>query len=63
MKKCVNCSSDLGKDEIAICKKMFGKNSMQFLCLICLSEYLNVDQEILMEKIEQLKEEGCTLFL
>jgi len=63
MKTCVNCSKDLVKDEIALCKKMLGKNTKQFLCLNCLSEYLNTDQGILLEKIEQFKEDGCTLFL
>ena len=60
MKACVNCSKYLDKDEIALCKKMLGKNTKQFLCLNCLSEYLNTDQDILLEKIEQFKEEGCT---
>ena len=63
MKICINCSRNLKKDEIALNKKMLGKNTKQFLCLDCLSEYLNTDQEILLEKIEQFKEEGCTLFL
>lgn len=63
MKNCVNCEVSLRKDEIALCKKMLGKNTKQFLCLSCLSEYLNTDEEILLEKIEQFKEEGCTLFL
>lgn len=63
MKVCVNCDTTLEKDDIAICKKMLGKNTKQFLCLCCLSEYLNTDEEILLEKIEQFKEEGCTLFL
>lgn len=63
MKTCVNCSKDLVIDEIALCKKMLGKNTKQFLCINCLSEYLNTDQSILLEKIEQFKEEGCTLFL
>lgn len=63
MEKCFNCSKDLVKDEIALCKKMLGKNSKQFLCLDCLSAYLNTDQNILLEKIIQFKEEGCTLFL
>ncbi|MCI9491021.1 MAG: hypothetical protein HFG97_13710 [Dorea sp.] len=63
MKICVNCSRNLTKDEAALNKKMLGKKTKQFLCLSCLSEYLNTDQEILLEKIEQFKEEGCTLFL
>lgn len=63
MKACVKCGKSLMKDEIALNKKMLGKNTKQHLCLDCLSEYLNTDQEILLEKIEQFKEEGCTLFL
>lgn len=62
MKQCVNCSQDLSKEEGALSKKLLGKNTKQFLCLNCLSEYLNTDQDILKEKIEQFKEEGCTLF-
>lgn len=62
MKKCMNCQRSLIKDEIALNKKLLGKATKQFLCLGCLSEYLNTDQEILLEKIEQFKEEGCTLF-
>ena len=62
MKKCMNCQRSLIKDEIALNKKLLGKAAKQFLCLRCLSEYLNTDQEILLEKIEQFKDEGCTLF-
>lgn len=63
MKICTNCSKNLAKDEIALSKKMLGKNTKQYLCLGCLSDYLNTDKEILLEKIEQFKEEGCTLFV
>ena len=62
MKKCLECNKNLTKDEIGLNKKMLGRNTKQFLCLECLSNYLNTDTEILIEKIEQLKEEGCTLF-
>lgn len=63
MKRCINCDRKLEKDEIALNKKMIGKSTKQLLCLDCLSDYLDTDQEILKEKIEQFKEEGCTLFL
>lgn len=63
MKSCVKCKKELIKDEVALCKKMLGKNTKQFLCIDCLSEFLNTEQEILLNKIEQFKEEGCTLFL
>jgi len=63
MKKCIECSKGLSKDESALNKKLLGKNTKQFLCLDCLSNYLNTDKEILEDKIMQFKEEGCTLFL
>ena len=63
MKKCESCSNTIEKDEVALCKKLLGKNTKQFLCLRCLGEYLNTDEEILKEKIQQFKDEGCTLFV
>lgn len=63
MRKCELCCCNLSKDEVAINKKLLGRNCKQFLCLQCLSEYLNIDIEILEEKIVQFKEDGCTLFL
>lgn len=63
MKDCINCGAVLTKDEVALCRKLLGKKTKQFLCLSCLSKYLNTDEDILLEKIEQFKEEGCVLFL
>lgn len=62
MKKCIECGKKLTKDEIALNKKLINKNTKQFLCLDCLSAFLNTDCEILEDKIVQFKEEGCTLF-
>lgn len=62
MKKCIECGRTLTKDEIALNKKLINKNTKQFLCMDCLSVFLNTDREILEDKIVQFKEEGCTLF-
>lgn len=62
MKKCLQCDKKLSKDEEGLNKKLLGKSTKQFLCIECLSSYLNTDTEILKEKITQFKEEGCTLF-
>ena len=62
MKNCLKCNKELSKDEVGLNKKLLGKNTKQFLCLECLSSYLNTNTEILQEKIVQFKEEGCTLF-
>ena len=61
--RCIQCGKILSKDEVALCKKLLGKNTKQFLGLDCLSAFLNTDSEILLQKIEQFKEEGCTLFV
>ena len=52
----------LTKDEIGITKKLIDKKTTQFYCLACLAEQLEVTEEELVAKIEEFKEEGCTLF-
>ena len=52
----------LTKDEIGINKKLLGEHLSDFYCLDCLAEYLEVTVQDLNDKIEEFKEEGCTLF-
>ena len=62
-KQCFVCGKiPLTKDEIGIVKKMLDKKAKQFYCLSCLAEYFEVTEEELLAKIEQFKDEGCTLF-
>lgn len=62
-KQCYVCGKQpLSKDEIGLVKKLIGKKAKQFYCLPCLAEYFEVTEEELMAKIEQFKDEGCTLF-
>ncbi len=61
--KCVSCFKDnLDNDTVALNKKLLGKKVESFYCLPCLAEYLNTTVEELLDKIEEFKEEGCTLF-
>ena len=61
---CVSCHKyNLDKDTIALNKKLLGKNIENFYCMDCLADYLNTTIEDLQDKIEEFKEEGCTLFL
>ncbi len=61
--KCVACfKEDLSKNTIALNKKLLGLNIDHFYCLACLAGFLNVTTEDLLDKIEEFKEEGCTLF-
>lgn len=65
MKKqdCKICfKSPLSKDEIGINKKLLGTNMKFFFCLDCLADYLECTKDELLDKIEEFKEEGCTLF-
>lgn len=61
--ECVICGKkELEKDTIAINKKLLGTNITNFYCMDCLAEYLGCTVEELLDKIEEFKEEGCTLF-
>lgn len=60
---CYVCGKeDLSRNEIGLAKKLLDKNTKRFYCLGCLAEYLEVDAEFLLEKVEEFKTQGCTLF-
>jgi hypothetical protein len=62
-KNCYVCDKQgLSKNEIGLTKKLLGKEVKRFYCLDCLAEYLEVDVDILLAKVEEFKEQGCTLF-
>ena len=65
MKKtfCKDCGKSLIKDEIALYKKIIDVDSNEFLCLDCMGEMLGCSVEDLKTKIEEFKEQGCTLFI
>lgn len=60
---CVDCERQLTKDEVALNKKLFSLNLEEFRCLDCLSVSLGCEVEDLQIKIEEFKEQGCTLFI
>ncbi|MDD6846896.1 MAG: hypothetical protein PUE07_05210 [bacterium] len=65
MKKehCISCSKEItDKDVIALNKKLLGKDIDHYYCLECLADFLGVTVDELKDKIEEFKEEGCTLF-
>lgn len=62
-KVCYVCGkTPLSKDEVGLTKKLIDKKPDKFYCLSCLAEYLEVTEEELQDKIEEFKDEGCTLF-
>lgn len=63
MEECYYCKLVLSKDDKALCKKLLGRKIKQYFCREHLAEVLDIDVDTLTEKVEQFKEEGCTLFL
>lgn len=62
-RNCYICGKEaLSKNEIGLTKKLLSKDARTFYCLDCLAEYLEVDTEFLLEKIEEFKSQGCDLF-
>lgn len=62
-KICCNCTKSLAKDEIALAKKLLGAETEEFYCLDCMAEYFGCEVDDLRDKINEFKEQGCTLFL
>lgn len=62
-KACIECGKNLNKDEVALSQKMLGREITEFYCIDCLAEYIECDRDDLEVKIEEFKEQGCTLFL
>jgi len=62
-KVCYVCGKEnLSKNEIGLTKKLLDLNVKHFYCLNCLAEYLEVDTEFLLERVEEFKMQGCILF-
>ena len=63
MIECVICGKiHLDKDTIGINKKLLGISIDNFYCMDCLAAHLECTVDELLDKIEEFKEEGCTLF-
>ena len=60
---CIACGkSNLSKNEIGITKKLLGTKSKNFYCLDCLANFLEVEPQDILDKIEDFKNAGCKLF-
>lgn len=63
MKICKDCGATLSKDEIALTKKLIDTKAKEFFCLNCMSDMFDCTREDLEIKVEEFKEQGCTLFV
>lgn len=60
---CTSCNKAVSKEEKGITMKMFGKDIKKYYCLDCLAAMLDVTTDVLKEKIEDFRNEGCKLFI
>lgn len=61
-KVCIDCGNPLSKNVIALNKKLISLELKDFSCLDCLSDAFTCEKEDLEIKMEEYKEQGCTLF-
>ena len=60
---CIVCGKrSLTKNEISITKKLLGIKSKNFYCIECLANFLEVEPQDILDKIEDFKNDGCKLF-
>ncbi|MDR0611480.1 MAG: hypothetical protein LBG58_15335 [Planctomycetaceae bacterium] len=62
--KCRFCNEFVDKDTVALNKKIINRNQPKdrMVCITCMAETLECTVEDLRDKIEEYKQEGCTLF-
>ena len=63
MKQCAGCGRILTNNEIGLTKKLVSRGAEEFFCLTCLAARFGVSEALLLEKIEQFRAMGCTLFV
>lgn len=59
---CMKCGKRLQKTDIGLHKKLIHRYACEFMCVDCLSEYINVPKRDLLEKAEYFKRQGCSFF-
>lgn len=63
MSRCQSCNRKLTTNEIGISLRLLGRNTQRLLCRECLAGELKVDPNLIDAKIEQFRQQGCTLFV
>jgi len=60
---CITCGKrPLSKNELGINKKLLGMKTQNFFCIECLANFLEVEPQDILDKIEDFKHDGCKLF-
>ena len=63
IKKCIDCEKPLTKDEVALSRKLIDPDTDELYCLSCMAKNYGCTEDDLKIKIQEFKEQGCTLFL
>lgn len=63
MNVCICCDKELSFNEVGATKKFINRGSTVFYCKECLAEKLGVTVWVIDRKIEEFKQQGCTLFV
>lgn len=62
-RKCAWCDAEIkSKDVVGINLKLLGSSGVEMYCLDCLAVYCDCTVDDLKSKIEEFKQQGCTLF-
>ena len=60
---CCICGKGLTKDEKALSQKILDADENGMMCLPCMADDIGCSEDDLHIKIQEFKEQGCTLFL
>ena len=62
LEKCKVCGRLLEKDEIALHRKLLGRDDKEFYCIPCLAKEFEKDTDWLWDLVETYRYQGCALF-
>lgn len=63
MNVCICCGKELSFNEVGATRKFINRGSTVFYCKDCLAVKLGVTARDIDRKIEEFRQQGCTLFV
>lgn len=60
---CADCGKPISRDEEALSRKLIDPDTEEMYCLACMAENFGCTEDDLRVKIQEFREQGCTLFL
>lgn len=61
-KKCINCEKEIDADNVALCMKLYGRDTQKFHCYECISNLEDFPIEKLYDLVMYYRKSGCMLF-